>query len=374
MNAVKPIQFIYGNQQLQIDETVAALVQTLLENREAEFTVQRFDVSELLKEDGESADEKVDHFCLSCDTLPFLSDRKIIRLEHLEKLKLPRGQENESQDGGSRVTSPSMSAGKRLFHAMQKYLLNPPHGCFFILTAFATRDQDLSTPLLKAIKQQGRIQKFVAYDDDNPIAWTIARGRQKQLSMTPQLARLLIELVGNDLNVLDQELEKLSLLSLKSVNGDEPRPQSLRLKEETLLEHVRGAKSFSIFRITQSLSNKDLVGALETLDQILLGKPSGPIGLFVLVYRQFRTLLRIHYFKQQNLPPPTILSKLQLHPFLGKRLVAQAQSFTLDELEQIVIHMAELDLQIKYNAKVARSLLQNLFQQICTGHFQSPMP
>ena len=140
-----------------------------------------------------------------------------------------------------------------------------------------------------------------------------------------------------------------------------------------MLEHVRGAKSFSIFRITQSLSQKDLVKALETLDQILLENPSGYVGLFVLVSRQFRTLLRIHYFQQQNLPPQTILSKLKLHPFLGKRLVAQARFFTLDELEQIVIHMADLDLQIKYNAKVARSLLQNLFQQICTGQFKSPI-
>ena len=174
--------------------------------------MQRFDVSELLKEDAESADEKVDHFCLSCDTLPFLSDRKIIRLEHLEKLKSPRGQENEPQDVGSRIASPSMPAGKRLFHAMRKYLVNPPHGCFFILTAFATRDQDLSAPLLKAIKQRGRIQKFVAYDDDNPIAWTIARGRQKQLSLTPQLAQLLIELVGNDLNILDPGTRKTFLV------------------------------------------------------------------------------------------------------------------------------------------------------------------
>ena len=379
MTTPKPIQLLYGNQQLQIDESAATLIQTLLEDRDVEFTLQRFDVTELLKDDSEGANEKVDDFCLSCDTLPFLSDRKIIRLDHLEKLKQPRGKQNspakrQREVVDSVITHPTTLSGKRLFHTLLKYLTTPPDSCFFILTAVATREQDLSSPLLKTIKLRGSIQKFMAYDDDKPIAWIIARGRQKQISITPQLARLLIELLGIDLNILDQELEKLSLLSLQSVEGDHPRKNALLLNEETLLEHVRGAKSFSIFRITHSLSHKDLVGALETLDQILLETPSGHVGLFVLVSQQFRRLLSIHYFQQQDLPPSVILPKLKIHPFLGKRLMAQARSFTLQELEQIVTRMADLDLQFKYNAKEARCLFQNLFQQICTGRFRSPMP
>ncbi len=349
------IHFLYGNQQLRIDETANTLTQKILKDRDPELTLQRFDVVELLKEGGpEPLEGKVDHFRLSCDTPPFLSDLKIIRLDHLEKLKQPKGKKR-----GADAFNPGTPPSSRLYHLLLNYLTHPPDYCSFILTAIATRDQDISTPLLKAIKIQGRVQKFVAYDDDKPLAWIIERGKQKHIQITPSVAQLLLDLVGNDLTILDQELEKLSLLE----------PERRALREEELLEHVRGAKYFSIFRITQALSQKDLVAALETLDQIMLESASGHIGLFVLVYQQFIKLLSVHYLQEQNCNPQAIVSKLKLHPFLGKRLIAQAQIFTLSELEQILIKMAELDLEIKFNARQAQSLFQNLFQEICTGHY-----
>ena len=348
MSFAPSLHLLYGNQQLRIDETAEKLVQKLLGQEDPASAYQRFDALDLLKEDGQLA-EKMDQFQLHCDTLPFFSDRKIIRLDHLEKLKAPKGK--KSNEGLSGIP-PS----QRLYHLLAQYLATPPDYCAFVLTATATRDQDLSAPLLKSIKARGKIQKFVAYDEDKPTAWLVERGRQKQIHLPSPVAHLLVELMGNELAVLDQELEKLSLIY----------PPGHRLKEEDLLEHVRGAKYFSIFRITQSLSQKDLVAALETLDQVLLESSSKHVGLFVLIAQQFRKLLKIHYLKQQKMNTQAILSQLKIHPFLGKRLVAQAQRFTLEELEHIVGLLAKLDLPLKYQSKDARSLLQNLFQAICS--------
>lgn len=357
------IHLIYGNQQLRIDETVDALVKKLLQSADPESAHQRFDVLELLKEDGQIS-EKMDQFQLSCDTFPFLSDRKIIRLDHLEKVKAPKGKKPMVRPGSpttEEALNANLPASQRLYYLLLKYLATPPEYCAFILTAVASREQDLSAPLLKTIKTNGKIQKFVAYDDDKPVAWLIERGRQKQLQISAGVAQLLLDLVGNELGTLDQELEKLSLLY----------PPLHALKEEELLEHVRGSKYFSIFRITQSLSHKDLVASLETLNQILLESSSKHVGLFVLISQQFIKLLKIHYLQQQNMGRDAILSQLKIHPFLGKRLIAQAQLFTLEELESIVCALADLDLTLKYNAKKAQSLFQNLFQKICTNQFRS---
>ncbi len=357
MNASPPhVQLLYGNQQLRIDETIERLTQQILDGRDEEMSLQRFDIVELLKESAEETiEDKIDHFRLSCDTLPFLSDRKVIHLHHLEKIKSPKGK--KKQESGGNV-SPS---GNRLYEAILQYISNPPDYCWFILTATATREQDISSPLLKAIKRQGKIhQKFVAYDDDNPVVWVVERGRQKSLMLSKGVAQLLVELVGNDLSTLDQELEKLSLL----------RGQKTRLSEEDLLENVQGNKHFSIFRITQSLSQKKLVPALETLEQIMLESSSEHIKLFVLISQNFQKLLKLQYFFQQRLDEATILSKLGLHPYLGKRLITQARLFTLDELERIVIELASLDLKFKFYARDAHSLFQNLFQRICSGSFQ----
>ncbi|MBF0279864.1 MAG: DNA polymerase III subunit delta [SAR324 cluster bacterium] len=350
------IRLIYGNQQLRIDETANSLVQSIMEDRDPEFSLQRFDLMEMLKDSSQdSLEEKLDQFRVSCETLPFLSDRKIIRIDHLEKLKQPRGKKNASS-----TFDPAAPPSSRLYPLLLNYLSHPPEYCSFILTAFASRDQDFSAPLLKVIKSRGKIQKFVAYDDDKPIGWIVERAKQKKISIRPGAAQLLLDLLGNDLSGLDHELEKLSLLE----------PNRSTLNEDDLMAHVRSAKYFSIFRITQALSQKDLVSALETLDQIMMESSTGHIGLFVLIYQQLIKLLKVHYLKQQNLSPPAIISKLKLHPFLGKRLVSQADSFSESELEKIIVRMADLDLEFKFNAREARGLFQNLFQEICTGYYR----
>ncbi len=53
------------------------------------------------------------------------------------------------------------------------------------------------------------MQKYVAYDDHSPLSWLQQRVREKGMKIDRNALLTLIEIVGNDLNDLDQELEKL---------------------------------------------------------------------------------------------------------------------------------------------------------------------
>lgn len=354
MTSLPQIHLLFGNQQLKIDETAQAWIEQLLDKRDPQLCYHRFDISQILKESGtESIESKIDQFRMNCETLPFLEDRTIIRVDHLEKLKQKNKKDTSEELGGGNMA--------RLYQLVLKYIKQPPDYCGFVFTAPVTKDQEFSSPLLKAIKANGKIQKFVAYDDDKPIPWILERAGQKQLRFTPSLAQLLLELIGNDLSTLNQELEKLSLLFAG---------QQVTLQEDDLLNHVQSTKHYSVFRITQALCQKNLVAALETLDQVLMESSSEHVRLFVLVSQQFVKLLNIHYLLAQRLDQQAIITKLKIHPFLGKRLVAQARSFTLPELEKITITLADLDLEFKFNQREARPLFQNLFQNICTGYYR----
>ena len=65
-----------------------------------------------------------------------------------------------------------------------------------------------------------------------------------------------IDIVGSDLMDLDHELEKISLY----LSGE-------KITEKMIKEHIRGHKHFSVFRMTEALSRKELLPALEILDQ-----------------------------------------------------------------------------------------------------------
>jgi DNA polymerase-3 subunit delta len=276
-----------------------------------------------------------------------LSDRKVIQLDNFELIK-------------KTVKKNDNSAAARLFEAVQNIINNPPESLWFIFTSPVMREQDFSKPLFRSIKQSGRIQKFVAYDNSSPFNWVVQRGEKKGLPLSADAARLMINIVGNDLTDLDHELEKLSLY----LSG-------APITEELIKEHIRGHKHFSVFRMTEALSRKELLPALEILDQQLQAAPREHVRLFALIIMQFRRLLIIHSMLSQFYKEAEILAKISLPPFLGKQVLDQARNFSSLEMQNIYAELAKLDLRVKFKSSLAPLLLQDLFQRICDGQFKT---
>ncbi|MBF0351511.1 MAG: DNA polymerase III subunit delta [SAR324 cluster bacterium] len=333
------LHLIYGNQQLLVDETTENLTKQLLEQRDRQDALERFDAIELLKDNSQGV--TLDQFQTSCETLPFLTDLKVIRLDHCEVL----------------ATSAKPGNGKegRLLHVLLNSIRSPHPAFRYLLTSSAMSDKNLNSLLLKEVKKNGKVIKFVAYEDSTPVDWLLKRASQKNLPLSRGMAELLIELVGNDLNDLDQEMEKLSLMNISRST----------LTEQFLLDHVQGYKHFSVFRIIQALSLKQIVPALETLEQVMMESAKDYVKLFVLIHQQFRKLLMIHYLKRRQAPEDEILGSLGMHPFLGRQVVAQARNFKTHELEQIYHRLGTMDLPFKYHPHLAQTMLQDLFQSIC---------
>ena len=347
-NDLHKICLIHGNQLLLVEETANTSIDQRLEGREKDWSLERFNAQEMLKTTGESGKNSIDDLLISCETLPMLTDRKVIRIDNFELIKRAANKSDNSH-------------AVRLFEALENIIKNPPESLWFVFTSPAMREQDFSKPLYRSIKQGGgRIQKFVAYDNCTPYNWVIQRGEQKGLPLTADVARLLINIVGNDLTDLDHELEKLSLyLSGKTVS------------EEMIKEHIRGHKHFSIFRMTEALSQKELIPALEILDQQLQSAPREHVRLFALIIMQFRRLLIIHSMFEQFYKESEIIGKISLPPFLSKQVLAQARNFSIEELQNIYTELSKLDLRVKFKNTLAPLLIQDLFQRICSGHFKN---
>ncbi|MEC9384338.1 MAG: DNA polymerase III subunit delta [SAR324 cluster bacterium] len=346
-NITHKICLIYGNQQLLVEETTNSLIDQCLEGREHEWSLERFNAQEILKPSGDSGKNSVDDFLISCETLPMLSDRKVIQLDNFELIK-------------KAVKNYDNSAAARLFESVQNIINNPPESLWFIFTSPVMREQDFSKPLFRSIKQSGRIQKFVAYDNSSPFNWVVQRGVKKGLPLSADAARLMINIVGNDLTDLDHELEKLSLY----LSG-------APITEELIKEHIRGHKHFSVFRMTEALSRKELLPALEILDQQLQAAPREHVRIFALIIMQFRRLLIIHSMLSQFYKEAEILAKVSLPPFLGKQVLDQARNFSSLEMQNIYAELAKLDLRVKFKSSLAPLLLQDLFQRICDGQFKT---
>ena len=122
--------------------------------------------------------------------------------------------------------------------------------------------------------------------------------------------------------------------------------------------------------MTESLSRKELLPALEILDQQLQTTPREHVRLFALIVMQYRRLLFIHSMFGQFYKESEIIGKISFPPFLSKQVVAQARNFTIEEVQNIYAELANLDLRVKFKSSLAPLLLQDLFQRICSGQYQ----
>ena len=336
----------YGNQDLLIDERVLEVTNKILPSDTRDLGFQRFNIEEILKQSENEG--QISELIQSLESLPFLEESQVLRLDNIERIKVPKSQSDKSME-------------VRLFHAIINFLNSPLEKTFLVLCSQVTRENDFSKPLFNACKKTGIVRKFVAYDNDQPIEWTRQRALRKGLQIPENVAIELIQLVGNNLNDLDHELEKLSLLL----------GAGSMVKPNELGKFVRGHKHYSIYTLCESISKKELSRSLEFLETYLKENPRDGIKLFGILTSQFRRLLLVKYFLNERLSETEIFSKLRIHPFIGRQLFSNAKGFTVTELENIQLYLSDIDLSIKFQQQHVRHTFQDLIKRICLDNFSS---
>ncbi|NIN65822.1 MAG: DNA polymerase III subunit delta, partial [Anaerolineae bacterium] len=182
----------------------------------------------------------------------------------------------------------------------------------------------------------GYIRKFTPPKGGAIDRWITERVREKGGRIEPRAVNLLATFVGNDLRLLDQEIEKL----LTYVGEERPVAKA---DVELLVSYVREA---DIFEMVDALGRRDIRRAMELLHRLLEGGQH-PLYLLYMITRQFRILLQIKELLAKGTSREDITALLSLHPYVAQKMMRQAPSFSIAELEDIYHRLLELDVAVK---------------------------
>tara|TARA_Y100001970_G_C14241803_1_gene865392 strand:+ start:393 stop:1451 length:1059 start_codon:yes stop_codon:yes gene_type:complete len=341
----KRITLIHGNQQFLIEETIKSFIHQILKGREDDYCLERFDIKEMLKSYGVSENNGIEDFLISVETLPMLSDIKVILINNFDLIKKPTSVSDNS-------------ANYKLYNSIIKFIEKPPEYIWFLCISKLTKATDFSKKIYNILNEKWEIIKFVSYENSSPINWVLNRSKSKGIPISSEIAQLFIDIVGNDLSILDNELEKMSIFFTNK-----------KISENIIKNNIRSHKNLTIFKMTEALSNKDLLSALEILDNQLKTSPNEHVRLFSIIVMQFRRLISIKSMSKKFYTENEILKNISLPIFLGKQLMIQSKNFKYEELKDIYLELSNLDLRIKFKSNLAPLLLQDLFQSICAGKF-----
>jgi len=292
----------------------------------------------------------------TCDTLPFLSDRRLVVLDGLPKRKrVAKGDKDsakdsadEDDDAGAEEAPPPAPAGKggkkgkgaggpdpKAFIAgLAEYIPRLPETT--VLVVLAGELLEPTHPLAQAAAQYGRQRAFTPPRGAGLEDWLAKRARAAGAKLTPEAARLLVESSGEDLRLLAHEIDKLSTYV--------GRGGQIRLEDVCALTPI--ARQSRVFDLTDALARRDRTRALSLLHE-LLAHGESPLGIVALTAFQTRALLQVKTLAERGLRAPQIAQQAGMAPYVVEKSLPLARQFTFAQLEAAHRRLFEIDTALK---------------------------
>lgn len=184
--------------------------------------------------------------------------------------------------------------------------------------------------------------------------WVLGRVKKEGYRIDPRAADALLELVGDDLQLLERELEKQFVYQM----------ESKQISLDSVLDMTLQAREYDIFALIEAVASREASRALEILSRLFDTGSTAP-SILSLLYWNFRRLLAAHELLDQGLPYFEVLKRLKIWSYKGKERQVRRQS--RDDLEEVLIRLRNADLLLKTTNADPRIHLERVVVDMCSG-------
>ncbi len=274
----------------------------------------------LLKTDLDSSSyEKLDgrHYNLSqvlekAESLPFFADRRLVFVVNAPYFKEQLSDKEKQM--------------------MIDYLDNP---CPTTVLVLFTDKVDKRQKLVKTMQKQGMLMEFAQLKPWETDKWIKEQLASKGKSIDSSALALLVQRIGHELPLLEQEIEKLDLYT-----GD-----NRQITEQDVASAVTVMAETNVFKLVDKIGEKKPSEAIGLVRELTLKEQ--PVKILFLIARQFRLLIKMKSLLKDGLAVSEASKSLKVHPFVGKKLSAQCKNFSYKELQTAIKEIQSIDYSIK---------------------------
>jgi len=199
------------------------------------------------------------------------------------------------------------------------------------------------------------IVELARVEEGDAVRWITDYCTTRAVKVEADGARELVDALGGDMMMISNELEKLILYV-----GEKKR---ITLGDvETM---VLAAKQRSLYELTDAISSKDRVRALEVLDAILASGEGeeAAIGHIYMLAKTFRQMLIIleRNVRDQRMLWAALWQGFRVPPFAADDIIKQARRYkNRRELTRAIRLIAKADLALRSNPVSKRMVLERL--------------
>ena len=203
--------------------------------------------------------------------------------------------------------------------------------------------------LITAIKRIGIVANFSITDKAKLALWIKSKFSQSNKKITQEALFYLQSIVGSDLGRLFNEIEKIDIYT---------KDQKIIEKEDVMIT-IGGSEAVNIFKVLDSIGDKDIKKAIEGLVKLSQGTLHH-LSILSMIHRQIKLILQTKLLLADGFYSKEIEKKLKLPYFVVEKIIKQSQKYTFKELDKSYELLNIADLELKNSLKTPKIVLEEL--------------
>ena len=276
---------------------------------------------------GEAGLEKVLQQALS---FPLMCDRQLIWLKRADEA----------------------ISGQDLEDGFLRYLADPSPQTTLVMTAVKL---DGRRKWVKEFKSAGGYFTFAPPAGAELVKWVQRTARNQGLELDDDLAGLLIELIGDDLNALSGEINKLALMT---------EDAGTALDGDRLRAVIISQRSVDIFELVKNLGPGRSSTGLRAFHKFITEGRS-PYELAPLLAWRIKQISMVSALLGEGLDDREIMRRAGLSPYAYRAVAAAARSWGPDGARRALAACADCDAAVKGSPLGPEYVLERAILAIC---------
>lgn len=207
---------------------------------------------------------------------------------------------------------------------------------------------DSKDNLIKKIKDKCNIVEVVKMDYKNTHEFITKILKDNGFNVSYDVVKKILNLCENNADYALNEIEKLMLYKIDDKN--------ITIKD---VENVISkSNEKEMFTLIDAVMNKNIGNCFNSY-KILKDNTDATI-IIDAISKQFRYLYQIKVL-MKSMALPSIVNKISINPYVGKKLYENTKNFSEEEIISILYRLSDMDINIKVKGYDKNKVLENFF-------------
>jgi DNA polymerase-3 subunit delta len=293
----KPVYWLEGDEEYFINKVVKYAEQRILSESEAGFNLTIF----------YGKDAAWPEVINACRRYPMFSERQVVLLKEAQQMKD--------------------------LDKLEHYIENPLTSTVLVV-AYKEKKVDGRTKFARLLKEKGVVLTTKKIYDDKLPQWTDEMIKNRGFEITRKALMLLVDHIGNDLNRIENEVEKI-LVNLG---------KRTTINENDIEEFIGISKDFNVFEFQNALAEKNLARCARIIQYFEANPKAAPIQYILpSLYGFFSKLYMMYGINSRN--DKTVAAALNINPYFVKDYLQAIQLYSFPEVEKALLLLNHYNLR-----------------------------